>query len=207
MCLIPLWFKADGSIITSTSLQWHVNFLWQWFKWMPLKEWTFFSLKMLYEGLPTWSIIRHVFRSMSWKLVFFRKVCSREIHQKPLDKKNINISYIINVLWLISFSFTAPVQLAESLDQERCSVLYKTTFCHDSLQDLLVEKWEGLFFLLSEWWISYILYDQICIGQRWNVLLLYSCCGLKVRWLTKLNYYFLEDLGDYTKLWPFPDTH
>lgn len=118
MCLIPLWFKADGSIITSTSLQWHVNFLWQWFKWMPLKEWTFFSLKMLYEGLPTWSIIWHVFRSMSWKLVFFRKVCSREIHQKPLDKKNINISYIINVLWLISFSFTAPVQLAESGSRE-----------------------------------------------------------------------------------------
>lgn len=46
-CLVPLWFKADGRITTYTSPGWPVNFLWQWLKWMCLKEWTFLSLKRL----------------------------------------------------------------------------------------------------------------------------------------------------------------
>lgn len=135
------------------------------------------------------------FRSVPCKLGFPGKVCSQEAHQKPVDKKSTELSYGTNRCWLTNFSYTVPDQLAESLTRERYCVLCKVTFCYDSLQELLLEGGEDSSFSLSLWWTSYILYDQICVGQRWNVLSFFLLLLPESKMTHKMKLFFVRRIS------------
>lgn len=152
----------------------------------------FLSSETLKEVYWLSGISRHVLslRSVPCKLDFPWKVCSQEAHWKLVDKKSTEFSNGTNGCSFINFIYTVPNQLAENLTQEERCVLYKVTFCYDSLQELLLEGGDDSSFTLSLWRTYYILQEQICVGQRWNVLSLFFSLLPEIKMIHK-TYFFV----------------
>lgn len=84
------------------------------------------------------------FRSVPCKPPSPGKVCSKEAHQKPVDKKSTELSYGTNCWWLFNLSYPVPDQLGEFGLSERLCVM-QGDFLLWHIAGVSVEGWRGLF--------------------------------------------------------------